>query len=50
MTLFLAVTALAGLTLLALRRWFGVGLVLGAVTVGVLDLAWTSMYFGSQGS
>ncbi len=51
-TLFLAVTALAGLTLLALRgwRWFGVGLVLGAVTVGVLDLAWTSMYFGSQGS
>jgi hypothetical protein len=51
-TLFLAVTALAGLTLLVLRgrRWFGVGLVLGTITAGVLDLAWTFVYFVSQGS
>jgi hypothetical protein len=51
-TLFLAVTVLAGLTLLVLRgwRWFGVGLVLGAVTAGVLDLAWTFIYFAGQGS
>jgi hypothetical protein len=51
-TLFLGVTVLAGLTFLVLRRWswFGVGLVLGAVTAGVLDLAWTFIYFLSQGS
>jgi len=51
-TLFLVATVLAGLTFLVLRRlrWFGVGLVLGAVTGGVLDLAWSFIYFVSQGS
>ncbi len=51
-TLFLAVTVLAGLTFFFLRRWrwFGVGLALGAGTTGFLDLAWTFVYFVSQGS
>ena len=51
-TFFLAVTVVAGLLSPVLRGWrrFGVGLVSGAVTVGVLDLAWTFIYFVSQGS
>jgi hypothetical protein len=51
-TLFLAVTVVAGLFFLVLRgwRWFGVGLITGAVTAGLLDLAWTLIYFVGQGS
>jgi hypothetical protein len=49
---FIGIACLAGLGSLAVRgwRWFGVGLISGAVTVGLLDLAWTFVYFVSQGS
>lgn len=49
---FLAIACLAGLFSLAVPDWrgFGAGLISGAVTVGLLDLAWTFIYFVSQGS
>ena len=48
----LAVTVLGGLAGLAVGgwRWFGAGVLAGAVTVALLDLAWTLVYFISQGS
>lgn len=49
---FLAATVLGGLAALVFRgwRWFGTGVLAGAVTVALLDLAWTFVYFVSQGS
>jgi hypothetical protein len=49
---FIAIAVLAGLVSFAVRgwRWFGVGVMFGAATVGLLDLAWTLAYFVSQGS
>ena len=49
---FLAVAALVGLMCLFVRGWrrYGAGLLVAAVAVGALDLAWTFVYFVSQGS
>ncbi|MBF4160730.1 hypothetical protein [Nocardioides acrostichi] len=48
----LAVTVLAGLVALAVsgRRRLGVGVVLGALVTGLVDLAWSFVYFVSQTS
>jgi hypothetical protein len=51
-TLFLAVTVVAGPFSVVLTGWrrLGVVLISGAVTVGILDVLWTLIYFVSQGS
>jgi hypothetical protein len=45
-----ATVSLAALLTAPGRRWVGAGLVGGAVLAGVLDCAWTLVYFVSQGS
>jgi hypothetical protein len=45
--IFLAISVIAGLVCLVVVRgwrWFGAGLVAGAVVLGVLDLAWSLVY------
>jgi hypothetical protein len=51
-TSFLTVSAVAGLVFATVRGWrrFGAGLMSGAVTCAVLDLAWTFGYFVALGS
>ena len=51
-TVFLAIAVVSGLVALAVSRWrrFGRGLITGAVTVALVDLAWTLLYFVSEGS
>jgi len=50
--LFLVITLVAGVVASLVRgwRWFGVGLVSGALLVGLLDLVWTLGYLVSLGS